>query len=157
MKKLFFILLLIASLAGACKKYDEGPMFSLRSAYGRFANTHILVKYLVNGVDFLSLYNDSLSLEYQFKYHYDEYENMNTCLIGSFCKDTSWSELYWHWKLVNNKKNLKVFISNGTTTGTGPFGNHKLPEWEIIKLKYNDIRMKTNYNGKEYYIELKGN
>lgn len=153
MKKLILVLLVIIAITESCKKYDEGPMFSLRSAYGRFSDVHVLTKYTVDGIDSLELYNDSLSLLFQFRYHYDDNFKRQVCLIGSTRKDGQWSELFWGWNLIDNKKIFKVYSSGGPS-GTGPFGMNKLPEWEIIKLKLDDIKMKTNYNGKEYYIEL---
>jgi hypothetical protein len=110
-------------------------------------------------VDSLSQYNDSLSLNYQFLYHYDKTVKRNICFIGPKRLNGLGSELYWSWNLINNKKTFKVYTSylynfDHSSSGIGPIGTDKLPEWEIIKLKYDDIKMKTNYNGKEYCIEL---
>ncbi len=155
MKKLFFILLLIASLAGACKKYDEGPWLSLRSAEGRFYGYSTLVKYTVNGIDSLDSYHDSLG--FSFRFIHNEDNDANICIMNGKRKDGGGTDFYWGWELTNHNKIFKVLGADGSSYGIGIIKRKVTPEWEIIKLKYNDIRMKTNYNGKEYYIELKGN
>ena len=60
MKKLLIILIVITAITEGCKKYEEGPCFSLRSAKKRLYGTYTLTQYTVNGVDSLSLFNDSL-------------------------------------------------------------------------------------------------
>lgn len=50
MKNLVTVLVLAVMLAG-CKKYEEGPLLSLRSKNARVANTWKVEQYLLNGVD----------------------------------------------------------------------------------------------------------
>jgi len=152
MKKLFFILLLIASLAGACKKYDEGPWLSLRSAENRLYGAYTLTQYTVNGTDSLSLYNDSLGLIFWFMY--DDVNSIKLCIIDRSRKDGGWATLNWKWRFKNKNKVIDIESAGGSTNGTGPFGINKLPEWEILRLTNKEIKMKTNYNYKEYLIKL---
>lgn len=52
MFKLFFTLLISGTLFfSGCKKYEEGPSFTLRSPKGRITNEWTLVKVLNNGVE----------------------------------------------------------------------------------------------------------
>ena len=62
--------------------------------------------------------------------------------------------MYFCLRLLGNNKTLRVDKANGASIGTGPFGINKTPEWEILRLTNTDIKMKTNYNGKEYEVFL---
>ncbi|HNW99613.1 MAG TPA: hypothetical protein PKK00_14500 [Bacteroidales bacterium] len=153
MKKLLIILIVITAITEGCKKYEEGPCFSLRSAKKRLYGTYTLTQYTVNGVDSLNLFNDSLGLSFNF-YYSGQSEN-DVCVIDGLRKDGVETDLTWQWELINKEKVLNIKTSYGIR-GTGPFGGNKKPEWNILKLKANNVKLKTNYNNKEYNIELKG-
>ena len=53
-KSFFFYLLIASASLSSCKKYDEGPAFSLRSRTARVENTWKVASYTINGVDFTS-------------------------------------------------------------------------------------------------------
>jgi hypothetical protein len=65
------------------------------------------------------------------------------------------TDFYWGWDLSENNKVFKVLGAGGASYGTGVIKKDVTLDWEIIRLKWNDIKMKTAYNGKEYLIELK--
>lgn len=134
-------------------KYDDGPLISLRSPTKRLYGAYTLSTYIVNGEDSLSLFNDSLCLTFSF--FYDDVNSKDVCYIVGERKDGHYSELYWSWNLINDNKVLQIYRSVGIIIGTGPFGTDKFPEWEILRLTNNELKMKTTYNGKEYLIELK--
>jgi len=152
MKKTLLILLIITGITESCKKYEDGPLISLRSPKDRLYGAYTLTKYTVNGEDSLSLFYDSLGLIFQF--FYDDVGYYDVCYIVHNRKDGGWAKLYWHWSFENNEMNLKIDNATGTTVGTGPFGINKKPVWEILKLTNKQIRMKTTYNNKEYFIDL---
>jgi hypothetical protein len=152
MKKLILILIVIAAITEGCKKYEDGPWISFRSPIKRLYGVYTLTKYTVNGEDSLSLFNDSLSLTFDF--YYNDIDYINSCLIGSFRNDGKFTVIYMHWKLINDDKILNVYETLGSTVGTGPFGDNKIADWKILKLRNKEIWMKTTYNNKEYYIEL---
>jgi hypothetical protein len=152
MKKIIFILVIFACIYDSCKKYEEGPLISFLSSENRFYGNHTLVKYTVNSIDSLSLFNDSLPLVFHF--YFNDYDNNNQCDILGLRKDGKYSGLCFGWDLINKNKIFEIFTSSGSM-GTGPFGHLKKSEWNILKLCKRDIRMKTEYNGKEYFIELK--
>ena len=154
MKKLILILIVLAAITEGCKKYEDGPLFSLRSAKNRLYGNYDLTTYTVNGVDSLSLYKDSLGGYILF--FYNDINDVNNCLIDGVRKDGLSTSLVWRWQLINKNKTLTISSSHGPdiTNGTGPFGDHKLPEWEILRLTNTEVNLKTNYNNKEYYIEL---
>jgi hypothetical protein len=151
MKKLILILIVLTAIISGCK-YEDGPFISFRSVENRLYGMHNLTKYTVNGEDSLSLYNYTLGLGFYF--FYNEVTYNSDCIVGEGSSISGYSnQIIWTWKLTKNKKNLEILTSGGAS-GTGPFGSNKTPEWEILKLKANDIKLKTNYNGKEYQIEL---
>jgi len=156
MKKLILFLIIITAITAGCKKYPDGPMFSLRSAKHRLYGEHTLVKYTVNGIDSLAHYYDSLSLNFNF--YISESDGLNVCDMTGSRKDGGESLLIWTWELASHNKIFKVTSSGTNTPGwsSGPFRNNFNPEWEILKLKKDDIIMQTTYNGKEYLIELTG-
>jgi hypothetical protein len=154
MKKLIIILLLFASVLAGCR-YKEGPLISFHSALNRLYGTHTLKQYTVNGQDSLNLYYDTLGLS--FRLYYEEVYGHNDCVIGEgqniHGHNSGW--VVWTWILDNNNKNLKVLTSVGSNNATGPIGAGITPEWQILKLKKGDIKIKTMFNGKEYIVELK--
>jgi len=162
MKKIILAMLVIAALSEGCKKYEEGPLVSLRSAEKRLFGTYALTQYSVNGEDSLILFNDSLYNILIF--FHDEYSNTDGYKIEGKRNDNKTISLGAHWEFNDNKTKIKVIYSEckawyGNTaceSGTGPFFNHATPEWYIIRLTHKEVKMKTNYNGKEYKIELKG-
>jgi len=152
MKKVILILVVIAGIAGGCKKYEDGPLLSFRSAKSRLFGEHTLVKYTVNDIDSLNLFNDSLGLD--FRFYYDDVNSLNVLNVEGNRKDGNYYPVICTWQLEKNNTILKI-LTEYAYTGTGPFGNNITPDWEILKLKHHDIIMKTTYNGKEYLIELK--
>ena len=159
MKKLILILIVLAAITESCKKYEDGSLFSFRSAKNRLYGTYDLKTYTVNGVDSLSLYKDSLGSVFSF--FNNDVDGGNGCLIEGDRKDGNYTLLYWDWQLINKNKTLSISNSYAAgylpvnSIGTGPFGDDKLPQWEILRLTNTEVNMKTNYNNKEYYIELK--
>jgi hypothetical protein len=159
MKKLILFLIIITAITAGCKKYPDGPLISFRTAKSRLYGTHILKRCTIDGTNSLSLYCDSVSTRFDF--YYDSNSGVNYCMIrdqllaGMSGNGTSVNSLFWSWDLENHNKNLKVISSQGNN-GFGPFKNNVLPDWEILKLKADDIIMQTTYNNKQYLIELTG-
>lgn len=151
MKKLFLLLLILASITEGCKKYEDGPWISFRSPIKRLYGTYTLTTYTVDGVDSLNSLYDSLSLSFQF--FYNDIDEVNICLNDGKRKDGLGCALIWSWELINNNKIFKV-LSSSCSASVGPFKTDVEPEWEILKLKNNNIYLITIYNDKEYYIEF---
>ena len=141
MKKIILILLAIAAIASSCEKYN------LNRIYGYYT----LTSYQVNGVDSLSLYKDSLGVNFQF--YYEEVNSANGLLIDGNRTDGNYTHVICQWNLKNHFTILEIKTAYGNY-GTGPIGYMRTPEWEILSLK-NEFKMKTTYNGKEYVVELK--
>ncbi|HOY30994.1 MAG TPA: hypothetical protein PKW80_03855 [Bacteroidales bacterium] len=143
MKKILLIFIVIAALVSSCKK---------ERTFNRLLGRHILTEYTVNGIDSLQSYKDSLGTEFYFFYD-DLYERYKAHILG-------YSDVYddhliiWHWSFHNNYNNLVVFETYSFTSGIGPIGGNKTPDWEIIKIKNDIVKLKTNYNNKEYVLCL---
>jgi len=155
MKKVIFLFIILAAITEGCKKYPEGPWISFHSAKDRLFGTHTLTKYTVNGVDSLSLFNDSMPNNFYF--YYEDVYSKNVLIISGYRNDGKGCIINCTWELSANNTILNITSSGGNsggTVGTGPFGNNIKPSWAILKLKKTDIVMKTTYNGKEYLIEL---
>jgi hypothetical protein len=153
-KTIILLFLFFGFFASSCQEYPEGPCISFRSAKNRFYGWHTITKYTVNGEDSLGLYYDSLALSFYF--YYEDVYNNDQCIITGDRKDGKGCDFVWTWMLTNNNKILKIISAGGSISkGTGPFKNNVTSEWKILKLKRNDIIMKTDYNNKEYLIELK--
>jgi len=152
MKKLILIIIVLAAITEGCKKYPDGPWISFRSAGKRLYGYYTLTKYTVNGVDSLSLYNDSLSLTFHFFTQHDDYNSY--CVVDGERKDGGYSNFVWMWIFIDNNKFIKVHDADGFSIGTGPFGYNILPKFEILRLTNKEFNMKTTYNGKEYYVKL---
>jgi len=143
MKKSFLFIFVVLLLNFSCKK-DR--------TYNRILGRHILTEYTANGIDSLQSFKDSLGTEFYF-YYDDLNDKYVTQIIGN--SDISYIKtVIWYWSLNNNYKNLTVYDTYSNSIGVGPFGKNKIPNWEILKLKTKDIKLKTNYNSKEYIIEL---
>ena len=154
MKRILFYLIIITTILGGCKKYPEGPLISLRSAINRLYGTHTLKQYTVNGQDSLSLFYDTLALS--FRFFYEEVYGHNDCIIGEGqnIHGHNSGTVVWTWMLNNNNKSLKILTSVGVNNALGPIGAGITPEWQIVELKKFNIKIKTTYNDKIYYIEL---
>lgn len=142
MRKIILSLIAIIIVMTGCEKYN------LNRIYGYYN----LTSYQVNGEDSLSLYKDSLGVNFQF--YYSDQSERNACTIDGIRNDGNETSLIWQWKFDNDNKILQVITSYGQK-GTGPIGGSKTPEWEILKLKSNFLQFKTIFNNKEYIIELK--
>src|ERR1700740_1627941 len=82
--KLFISLFLIMVLFQTCRKYPEGPIFSLRTSLNRLAGYYVLEKYIVNEIDstdLIPLCNNVNSINYlgndgQYYFEFDRHENI---------------------------------------------------------------------------------
>lgn len=143
MKNNFLILIVLIAIMTGCEKY------TLNKIYGSYT----LTSYTVDGVDSLSLYNDSLGLNFEF--YYEDVNSSNVCFIDGNRSDNTYTHIVCVWELLDNNSKLQILTAYGFI-GTGPFGRDKIPEWEILRLTKNELKMKTLYNGKEYIVALEG-
>jgi hypothetical protein len=143
MKKIILILMAITAIVCGCNKTKQ----IMNKIYGDYT----LTSYTVNGVDSLSLYKDSLGEN--FKFYFDDYQEKTFVAIYGQRNDGKEGGLLQTWALIN-KNTIEFYpYTSDDDIGTGPFGNHKRPIFEILELK-NILRLRTNFNEKEYIVEL---
>lgn len=102
----------------ACRKYDEGPAFSLRSKKQRLANVWKIETYLVNGEDKTSTI-DSMYLTFEFRKD------------GAYQELMSHSHMYYidtgRWKFIEDKEAIEIYRTNDTIT------------WQITRLEEKEL------------------
>jgi hypothetical protein len=152
MKKIIICSILIA-LFISCKKYEEGPLISFRSAKHRISKNWRVESFTANGAD---------SMSYLQRYHlnglwhfapYDTYADPSLTIY----KDSLTSG--GMWSVSGNQ--LGIFLSyvncksapctNTNTISDWPF----MGGWEIVKLKEKEMKLKNVQNSIEYKIEFK--
>jgi len=134
-----FLLSIISIIGSSCKKYENGPDFSLLPKKERLANAWKLSSYSEDGVDktstFNSLFKDALfTIETDGDYTFT-YKPLG---IGSYTETGT-------WRFINDKKDFET----NPTSGIGSIGVH-----HILKLKDKELWYYDEDNGvkKEYHL-----
>ncbi|MFH2143517.1 MAG: hypothetical protein ABIJ97_13915 [Bacteroidota bacterium] len=155
-------ILLISSFFG-CKKYEEGPCISFRSAENRLTGRYYNIEYLVNDIDSTSFFinnnynaNISFSMEDGGQGLWIEFEKINPPDVYSNFA------IFGVWNLENSNKNIRLkfderigyVATDFDTIINGPISPDKNISWEITKLTDNDFHIKTFYNNKTYKLKL---
>jgi hypothetical protein len=136
-------------IIGACKKYPDGPILSVHTKTERIAGRAArfpgkgwdVTYFSVNGYDSTSyLKSQSVYRKYAFVRDHDGYYGE-----GTFGRDG-------HWQFDSNKEKLSLSINVN-----GPIGPYlaNYVSWDIRRLTEKDLWLKTDYNGKEYFLKLK--
>jgi len=114
----------------SCKKYEDGPSFSLKSKNGRLTG-----EWTVDEIDKEKQVGSTLTLEFEkngdfsYKYSYtDSYGNSSYSYDGE-----------WDWE--DGKKSVEVTIAGQPKT-----------EWEILKLTNKELWFEDDY-GSEWHCE----
>jgi hypothetical protein len=145
-----------AVIISGCKKYEEGPCFSLRSKENRVRGEWELEYLYINGVDstqavksqtcYGNLFINTESkhyLEGNWDLKYD-YHSCNRC-------DGTWS--------FEDKNRVFIFdVEERDTTDfkpVGPYMNIKHRSWEIRRLTKDQFWIATNFNGDECWVHFK--
>lgn len=151
---LIIVLLGIITFLGSCQKYEDGPWISFHSPYKRILGKYNIVKYDVNGNDSLNLYKDSLASIFYF--YEDEVNSLSILEISGERNDGKTTFIMCRWILTDKDRTFKITRSLGISNciGTGPLGDKKTSEWEILRLTKKGIKLKTYYSDKEYIVEL---
>lgn len=139
--KCILLILLSVSITGlnSCKKYPDGPDFSLRTKKARLTGTWELDKALVNNVDqttLFLLYNPGYTVDIKKDETYTATTNNGTIDNGK-------------WEFTNSKEHVKTT----STTTPGTVTDHK-----ILKLENKALWLKsTDATGNtiELHLEAK--
>ncbi|MFH1321031.1 MAG: hypothetical protein ABII90_10310 [Bacteroidota bacterium] len=143
-------LILISMILTSCKKYSEGPFFSFRTAEQRLLGTWEIKEFKIDGQDFMdSLSMDSAFCTYLFeRIKSDSREYYRSCPGGFYLY--FWG--YWHLENKNKELWLDEYNSNYNSPTYGPLGRNEDICWTILRLKNKEMKLKTDWNGKEYEI-----
>jgi hypothetical protein len=138
MKKVFIISIIGLFAFAGCKKYDDGPAFSLASKKARVVNVWKLDKQFINGAE-QTLTADDKDDYMEFKkdgsYSY-------TSVNGSISTTSTGT-----WAFDSKKENILVSFTYGSITSTTTS--------KILRLKSNELWLESksgNDTEKDYYI-----
>ena len=148
MKKLTIYLVLLLMVVGACKKYDEGPLISLRTKEARLCREWKLDKYIVNDETFDEVGKLVWKIEKNGIIHLN-------IMVGSN-EETSESE--WRW--ADNKESLEI-KSFGKKSGViSSLLNYKGSNYEawskfrIMRLTSKELSLEINEDNDDIRIEF---
>jgi hypothetical protein len=123
----FFLLLLIIILTvGGCKKYDEGPLLSLRSKKARVVGKWVTEYWLVNKYEQVFMIDTNRTAEFTKEgvYRYHEY--------NPFTHNTK--DLQGTWEFRNQKEQLLLSLPGNADTSVYQI-------WDILRLKNKELRL----------------
>lgn len=122
MKKAGFLFAIVALVFSSCKKYEDGPAFSLRTKAERLSNTWIINSASEDGVDKTSDFNSfyagySLTINKGNTYSLS-YRILN---VTDYSESGTW---------VFNEKKTHVFFNGNSNNGS---------DWTILRLKEKEL------------------
>lgn len=140
---LFF--LFVAFFITECKKYPDGPCFSLRGKEARLLGSWDVETFLINDID-------SISQLTRTNYPFANPEGTN--YFGGHNDGK--------YKFENHGKNIRLTLITSSQEKTpfpitSPSTGYPVSDlsWEIQRLTYKEFWLKINYNNKEYYLKMK--
>jgi len=149
MKKLIIYLVLLLMVAGACKKYDEGPWMSLRTKEKRLCQEWEIDKYLLNSED-TSFFKEQ---NWTFK------KNGDFLIYINYGSTEAQGEYFWRW--ADNKENIEVKIIENKSKSNFLFQqlnkNKKADDWtkfQIKKLKFDQLVLEIREGENDIRIEF---
>jgi hypothetical protein len=108
-----------------CKKYEEGPVFSLRSKKDRVVGKWKVEKYLENGTDQTSSLT-SLNFRIEFKKDGKAVQSFSSPTFGTISEE-------FKWEFDDNKEKL-IFI----------FNSGEKEEFKILRLKHKELWLRQS-------------
>jgi len=130
------LVLTFALLAGSCKKYDDGPIISLRSKEQRIANTWKVE----------SAYNDGNNVTSS----YEQYElqmltdgKARLVAIYTLNNVTFEYETDGRWELINDKEDLKLDFEDNSADRT----------YQILRLKEDQLWIREKGGDLELHLK----
>ncbi len=153
--KIFFLYVII--FVSDCK-YEDGPLISFRSKAQRITALWKVEEYYVDGIDSTQLYNDSCGCYLDFAFSKPDYWKYFFWMYYCLKIDTTDKAglPFGNWEIIDKKEILEILLDTSSfryKTGFGPFNESDL-KFEIIKLTYNKLWLKTNHDNKKYIIKL---
>ena len=141
-KHILYTLLLFIFIAG-CKKYEDGPLLSLRTAKARVTGKWEFEYFEVNGSDSTAFLKGVFTEPPYYAFE-PEGGNGEKEAFGVLCSG--------HWGFAEHHRYLLVNIH--CSYAIGPYGAPEI-EWRILRLTNKELWLKTDYNLKQYVVHLK--
>jgi hypothetical protein len=168
MKKVIFIILILVAISEGCKKYEDGPCFSLRSVKNRIVGTWKVDKLYIDGIDSTEEYNTKLGFDLEF--NKDSYNGKYFWKLSLKKDNIEYTQGMWEFPENEDKHQIRtVFLSeNAYPNAIGPIGSigiNRDNQWTILRLTNKEFNLTTNSlddyfawgkpGGGTYLVELK--
>jgi hypothetical protein len=142
----------ITTIACSCKKYEDGPCISFRSANNRLCHARNMISYTVDGADSLGyLSNDQII---RTDILFDDVNLKNLFIIQGPVKN-GYMNIGWGWELQENGRILQIIGPNSSEYKLGVFGSGFIPRWEILRLTKKELKIRTTIEGHVHEVFLK--
>ncbi len=136
------VLMMVISMF-SCKKYEDGPCFSLRSRNERLINTWRIDKVYENGADKTTDYQNAfvnykliLASNHEYTLTYRPFNLTNYTETGD-------------WIMSSNETAVSFSVKSGGTSGSPS-------QWKLLRLKEKEVwATQKDRNGKEIELHLK--
>jgi len=158
MKKLFCVLILFVFLLPLACRYKDGPAINFHSVKNRLGGRWQVTGFTSDGVDSLQYYNDSCGCKMRIGFLSDENN-----IYFEECPPNKYKYLgegggYFYF--VDNKKKMNLFlVGKSPFKGLGPIAYGGSSgyncEWEILKLTKDELKISSDFNGRNYIISFK--
>jgi len=137
---LFWIILLSGVLL-SCRRYEDGPLFSIRSAEGRVENNWTAELISRNNIDETNRY-DIYDMNFDKDFNFDWTLKLETDTVARFWEG--------NWIFLSNKERMRLTYLDPTDTTETKF---RL-DVEILRLKNDEMWIRYLQEGDQFYIRL---
>lgn len=156
MRKRGFSLIIISTVIiifiCGCKKYEDGPLLSLRSKKARLVGIWKFKEVIINGEDRTNEYQyDNIGFERSGGAFYLTYDP----------KTDSEASLFGNWEFANNKEDLNINLSTevedtltGSTSNINMYYRFKIKELHYLQIKLEGTS-EVIYSGKQQLDNIK--
>lgn len=150
MKKLTIYFILLVVVVGGCKKYEEGPLISLRSKENRLCKEWELDKLILDGET-----NDEIN---DFIWKIEKNGSIQLKMLVNSIEHKATSE--WRWTNDKESIEIKPFVNsnrNDSIFNILRITSYKSDEWStltIIKLKSKELVFEAIEDEEEVRIEF---
>lgn len=148
----FFIVLTI--IITTCKKYEEGPLISFRTANSRISGIWELESFIVDGIDSSATMKSQVG-ECTYGISPQGESSFDNTISGG-CPSAPPCPYYCfsgRWNFNNNKR-VEINIWSSPNGVIIPFLTTDKTIWRILRLTNKEMWITTDYNGKTYEIRL---
>ena len=148
-RKYILLFLFTAFCFTDCKKYPEGPAFSLRTKKQRVTGGWEIETFLINGADSTTtLPRSPFNSIYPCYYTFGPSGSNRDYTIGGACENGIWS-------FSEDKTKINIDITAFSIQQHSAFLTDGPISWDIQRLTNKQMWLKANNNGSEYWIKFK--